>query len=323
MRVVSIGAGGIGGLYGALLARAGHSVAFLARGRHLEAIRARGLEVRSADFGTFVVQVAASDNPADLGVADLVLFAVKTYDLAPAARAAVPVIGPATSVLTFQNGLDAPEQVAAIVGAQHVLIGTTGLETTIVEPGVIGHLTPAHYVTVSALSGPPTPAAEQAAAALSGAGINTTLAADGHLALWHKAWLLIPMATITTVCRAPIGPIRDLPETAALLSTFLDEVTAVARAYGYDLPEGRERARRWIAGAPYMMKASMARDFERGTRTELEALTGALVRLADAQGVDVPASRAAYAILKLREQPAADQPEETVPTLVGNAPDKR
>ena len=323
MRVAVIGAGGIGGLYGGLLARAGHTVVMLARGRHLDAIRARGLEVRSADFGTFVVQAAASDNPADLGVADLVLFAVKTYDLAQAAHAAAPVLGPGASLLTFQNGLDAPDQVAAIVGEQHVLIGTTGLETTIIEPGVIGHLTPGHYVSVSALRGPPTAAAEQTAAVLSGAGINASLAADGHLALWQKAWLLIPMATITAVCRAPIGPIRDLPETAALIDTLLDEVTDVARAHGYDLPDARERARRWIQGAPFTMKASMARDFERGTRTELEALTGALVRMADAKGVAVPASRAAYAILKLREQPHSDQLEKGAPTLVGNTADRR
>jgi 2-dehydropantoate 2-reductase len=325
MRVAVIGAGGIGGLYGGLLARAGHTVAFLARGRHLEAIRARGLEVRSADFGTFVVRASASDDPADLGVADLVLFAVKTYDLAPAAQAAARLLGPNSSLVTFQNGLDAPDQVAAIVGAHHVLIGTTGLETTIVEPGVIGHLTPGHYVSVSAFNGPPTPAVEHTVAAFSGAGISATVAADGRLALWQKAWLLIPMATITAVCRAPIGPIRDLPETAALLNALLDEVTAVARAHGYDLPEALERARRWIAGAPFTMKASMARDFERGTRTELEALTGALVRMADAKGVAVPATRAAYAILKLREQPETDQLEKGVPTLVGtgNAADKR
>jgi 2-dehydropantoate 2-reductase len=323
MRVAVIGAGGIGGLYGGLLARAGHTVAFLARGRHLEAIQARGLEVRSADFGTFVVQAAASDDPADLGVADLVLFAVKTYDLGQAALAALPLLGRNASLLTFQNGLDAPDQVAAIVGQQHVLIGTTGLETTIVEPGVIGHLTPGHFVTVSALSGPPTPAAEQTVAAFSGAGISATVAADGHLALWQKAWLLIPMATITAVCRAPIGLIRDLPETAALIDTLLDEVTDVARAHGYDLPEARERARRWIEGAPFTMKASMARDFERGTRTELEALTGALVRMADAKGVAVPVSRAAYAILKLREQPGVDQLEKVAPTLVGTAADTR
>jgi len=323
MRVAVVGAGGIGGLYGGLLARAGHRVTFLARGRHLDAIRQRGLEVRSADFGTFVVQAAASDNPTDLGTADLVLFAVKTYDLAQAAQAAIPLLGPNASLLTFQNGLDAPDRVAAIVGQQRVLIGTTGLETTIVEPGVIGHLTPGHYVSVSALSGPPTPAAEHTAQAFSAAGINTTVAADGHLALWQKAWLLIPLATITAVCRAPIGPIRDLPETAALLETLLDEVTDVARAHGYDLPEARERASRWLADAPFTMRASMARDFERGTRTEIEALTGALVRMADARGVDVRASRAAYAMLKLREQPEISQLEKDAPALVGNAASKR
>ena len=112
MRVVVIGAGGIGGLYGGLLARAGHTVGFLARGKHLEAIRERGLEVRSADFGTFVVRAPASADPADLGQADLVLFAVKTYDLDRAAHVSKQFLGPDASLLTFQNGLDAPDQVA-------------------------------------------------------------------------------------------------------------------------------------------------------------------------------------------------------------------
>jgi 2-dehydropantoate 2-reductase len=302
MRVVVIGAGGIGGLYGGLLARAGHTVGFLARGKHLDAIRERGLEVRSADFGTFVVHAPASADPADLGQADLVLFAVKTYDLDDAAHVAKKLLAPDASLLTFQNGLDAPDQVAAIVGEQHVLLGTTGLETTIVEPGVIGHLTPGHYVSVSALTGPPTPRVEQTVEMFCAAGISASVALDGHRALWEKAWLLIPMATITSVCSSPIGPIRDLPETAALIETLLDEVTAVARAHGFDLPEARARAHSWIFDrVPSTMKASMARDFERGTRTELEAITGALVRMADARGVDVPASRAAYAILKLRD----------------------
>jgi len=167
---------------------------------------------------------------------------------------------------------------------------------------VIGHLTPGHYVTVSALSGPPTPIVEKVVATFRGAGINATVAADGHRALWEKAWLLIPMATITAVCRAPIGQIRDMPETAALVDTLVDEVTAVAQAYGFDLPEARDRARAWLfEKAPATMKASMARDFERGARTELDAVTGALVRLADAKGLGIPATRAAYAILKLRE----------------------
>jgi 2-dehydropantoate 2-reductase len=313
MRVAVVGAGGIGGLYGGLLARAGHDVQFLARGEHLKAICERGLEVRSADFGQFVVHAQASDNPADLRQADLVLFAVKTYDLDDATQAAKQLLAADASLLTFQNGLDAPDRVAAVVGEQHVLIGTTGLETTIVEPGVIGHLTPGHFVNVGALHGPPTPQVERAVEVLRGAGINTSIAEDGHRALWEKAWLLIPFATLTTMCRAPIGPIRDFPETAALIETLLDEVAVVARAYGYDLPAARERARGIILNAPPTMKASMARDFERGGRTELDALTGALVTMAEARGVEVPASRTSYAILKLRQhleinQAGADSP---------------
>src|SRR5713101_9705532 len=163
MRVAVIGAGGIGGLYGGLLARAGHDVSFLARGAHLRAIQAHGLEVRSAEFGTFKVPGVASDDPTDLGQADLVLFAVKTYDLDQAAQAAKHVLAPHASLLTFQNGLDAADQVAAIVGKEHVLIGTTALETTILEPGVIGHLSKFHFVTVSALDGPPTASVETVA----------------------------------------------------------------------------------------------------------------------------------------------------------------
>jgi 2-dehydropantoate 2-reductase len=300
--VAVIGAGGIGGFYGGLLARAGHDVSFLARGAHLEAIRQRGLRVQSATFGTFEVQGPASDRAEDLQPADLVLFAVKTYDLEAAAHSARQLLAPETSLLTFQNGVDAPDQVAAIVGEQHVLIGTTTLETTILEPGVIGHLSPFHQVTIAALNGPPTPHVERVADVLRGAGINTSIAADGHRALWEKAVGLIAMATLTSICRAPLGPIRDLPETSALIEALLDEGDAVARALGYDLSESRERVRVMIMNAPPTMKASMARDFERGKKTELEALTGALVRMADAQGIQAPLARMAYAILKLRQQ---------------------
>jgi len=301
MRVVVIGTGGIGGFFGGLLARDGHQVGFLARGAHLQAIRQRGLEVRSAEFGTFVVQGTASDDPVDLGAADLVLFAVKTYDLDQGAVAASRVLGPEASLLTFQNGLDAPDRVAAIVGQEHVLVGTAALETTIVEPGVIGHFSPWHMATVAALDGPPTPNVELVAQTLQHAGVKATVAPDGRRTLWEKALPLIPMATITSLCRAPIGPIRDLPETHALAETLLAEASTVASACGYASPETLARARAMLAQVPPSMKASMARDFERGNRTELEALTGALVRLADAQGVDIPATRAAYAVLKLRQ----------------------
>ena len=300
MRVAVIGAGAIGGLYGGLLARNGHDVEFLARGEHLRRIRDHGLEIQSAEFGTFVVNSRASDDPADLARAELVLFAVKTYDLDGATQAVARLLAQDGYVLTFQNGVDAPDRLAEVVGEEGVLIGTTGLEVTVLEPGKIGHLSKSHYVFVGALHGPPSAGVQRMVETLRGAGISAAAVEDGHRALWEKAVVLIPMATITSVCRAPIGAIRDLPETHQLIDALLNEVTAVAAAYGYDVPEARERARSIIEGWAYDGKASMARDFERGNRTELEAITGALVRMADARGVDVPVARTAYALLKLR-----------------------
>jgi 2-dehydropantoate 2-reductase len=302
MRVAVIGTGGVGGLYGGVLARAGHDVVFLARGAHLAAIRERGLQVRSTQFGNFTVQAQASDNPKDLGQAQLALFAVKTYDLPEAAPAAREVLQDKGSmVLTFQNGLEAPDRVAEIVGAEHVLIGTSALETYVAEPGVVAHTSAFHMVTVSELNGPPTPRLQQVYEALKDAGINVQIVEDGRRALWQKAFNLIPMATATSLCETTLGPIRDVPETAALLESFLQELQAVAAACGYEMPEAPTTARGFIANAHPGFTSSMARDFERGRRTELDALTGAVVRLARARGVDVPATRTAYAVLKLRE----------------------
>jgi 2-dehydropantoate 2-reductase len=298
MRVAVIGTGGVGGLYGGVLARAGHQVAFLARGAHLAALREHGLTIRSTQFGTFTVQATASDDPGDLGLADLALFAVKTYDLPTAAAAARRVLGDGSMLLTFQNGLDAPDRVGQVVGAEHVLIGTSALETYVAEPGVIAHTSAFHIVTVSELNGPPTPRLEHVYQTLKDAGINVQMVEDGRRALWQKAFNLIPMATATALCEAPIGPIRDLPETAALMERLLQEFQAVARACGYELPD---TAHGFLANAHPEFTSSMARDFERGRRTELDALTGAIVGLADAHQVDVPATRTAYAVLKLRE----------------------
>jgi 2-dehydropantoate 2-reductase len=301
MRIAVIGAGGTGGLYGGLLARAGHEVSFLARGPHLQAIQQRGLHVRSADFGEFSVRAVASDDPSDLGEAKLVLLAVKTYDLESALPAAAAVLAPGGSLLTLQNGVEAPDQAAAVVGEDRVLIGTTALETTILEPGVIGHLSPGHVVTIGEFKGPPGPRVHEVADALRSAEINTVVAEDGHRALWEKAFMLIPMATLTSICQSSVGPIRELPETRALAETLLHEISLVSKACGYDLPEMAGRAMQNLDRVAPTMKASMARDFERGGRTELEALTGAIVRLAEKHTVDVPASRAAYAVLKLRQ----------------------
>jgi 2-dehydropantoate 2-reductase len=301
VRVAVIGAGGTGGLYGALLARAGHEVAFLARGSQLEAIRQRGgIRIQSQQFGTFAVKVPATDDPSHLGHADFILFTVKTYDLDVAIRSIAPIVQPGAMLLTVQNGLEAPDQVAAVVGEEVVLIGTTAVETTIAEPGVIAHLSPGHNLTVSELNGPPTPRVENLVKDLRAAEINASVAPDGRAALWRKALFLIPFASITSATSSSIGPIRDLPETAALWDDLMREAVEVARACGYELPDAADWARRMTTVVSPDMRASMSRDFERGGRTELDALTGSIVRLAAERDVPVPTTRAVYALLKFR-----------------------
>lgn len=305
MRVAVIGAGGTGGLYGAVLARAGHTVSFLARGAHLEAIRANGLAIRSAQFGTFTVPARVTDQPQQLAQADVILMAVKTPDLVAASQAAAQALGPATTVLTLQNGVEAPDRVADIVGVERVLVGTTGLETTILEPGVIGHLSSSHFLRIAELDGPPTPRVESLVQVLVDAGIHASAAPSGRLALWEKARFLIPLAGVTAVCRTSIGPIVELPETRALAAELCAEVASVAAACGYPVEPSDFSS---LAETQPTMKASMARDFERGKRSELDELVGAIVRLGAERGVDVPAHRHVYAILKLREQQATVSP---------------
>lgn len=296
MRVAIIGAGGTGGLYGAALHRAGHQVQFLARGQHLRAIQENGLRVESPQFGTFSIQVDATDESSSLSEADFVLFAVKTYDVQEAAAAARHAVGPSALVLTLQNGVEAPDQVAAVVGKEHVLIGTTALETTIGAPGVIRHLNAKHLVTASELDGPPTERVERLVAELKAAEINASVAADGRRALWAKAAFLIPLAGATAVTDAKLGAILARPETRVLFDDLADDVWRVARASGHEVPKGTPD----LFGPD--SQASMARDFARGGPTELEALTGAIVRLGERLDVAVPTSRAVYAILKVREQ---------------------
>lgn len=303
-----IGAGGVGGFLGCVLAQGGHEVSFLARGEHLDAIRAKGLRLRSRQFGELTASAQASNNVADLPPADLVLVAVKMYDFAEARQAAKKALAPGGVAATIQNGLDAPAELAKVVPSAQVLIGTASIEATILEPGVIGHLIPVHQMTLSEFDGPPTERLQQVVGTLAAAGLTVTVAADGQRALWDKAATLIPFATLTSAADAGIGPILNLAESAALMQQLVEETVAVALKSGYDPRPSiaaMSAAIQQVAQAIPDFTSSMNRDFRRGNRTELEWLTGKLVRLGAEVGVPTPRHEALYALLKLKEERAA------------------
>ena len=307
MRVAVIGSGGVGGFVGGRLAKAGHEVTFLARGAHLKALQERGLRVRSTDGDFELPAVQATDRIEELGPAELFLFTVKTYDTDEVAAALRPLVQPGATVLTLQNGIDNHERIDAILGAGAALPGTIRLETTIAEPGVIAHTSQGHLMQFGEVGpgGPSSERVERLLAAFKEAGLNARLPSDMRTALWDKFLFLVPFAGLSTLARAPIGEIMAQPEVAATLEASLAEIAGIAKAAGVDFgADVVEKRIGWMRQLHPEFKSSMQRDLERGKRLEVDALTGAVVRLGAEHAVPTPVNATINAVLALEDRRA-------------------
>lgn len=309
MRIAILGSGAVGGFYGALLARQGHDVAFIARGAHLDAIRARGLRIRGA-VGDFAARGRAESDSTRLGEMDLVIFAVKTYDNDTALPMLAPLVGPRTAVLTLQNGVDSVDEVAAAVGVDHVLGGSTYVATAIAEPGLIEQTGTHRRVVFGEVAGDrPSARVNEIAQIMRDADIQAEAVADARPSLWEKFVYLAPFAGFTGAARLPIGPLRDQPGFFALALRACGEVASVARAEGITLPADLEdRLRIYIEALPASTRSSLLIDLQSGKRIEVESLQGSVVRRAAAVGVDVPIMQTLYAVLKPWAKPRPAQP---------------
>ena len=312
MKIAVIGAGGLGGYFGARLALAGEEVQFLARGAHLAAMRDGGLRVRSVlgDFALPPGQTRVTDDPASIGPADVVLFTVKSYDTEAAAASIAPLIGPDTAVISLQNGIDNEERIAARIGPGHVAGGVAYIFAGIVEPGVIHHTGGPARIIFGELDGRSTPRMAAFLAACRRAQIEAELASDIRVALWTKYAFICAVAGLTAATRQPIGVIRETPETWALFRAVLAEAVAVGRAEGVALPD--ELVDRQLAIAMNLepgLYSSLYNDLVAGRRMELEALLGELVHRAEREGVAAPVSAALYAVLlpQAAARPGADE----------------
>lgn len=307
-RIAVVGAGAVGGYYGALLARAGHDVGFVARGAHGEAIRRQGLTIRRVD-GEFTVKAAATPNPAELGPADLVLLAVKSYDNATALPLLPPLVGPHTTVLTLQNGVDSPDEAAAAVGRAAVLGGAAYIATAIAGPGVIQQTGTYQRIAFGEVFEPPpqmSPRVERIARILGEAGIEALPAADGRVQLWEKFIYLAAMSGMTGAARQPLGIVRGDPVTRRQLFAAIREVEAVARAEGVPVAADIvDRLAVFVDGVPATMRSSLLIDLSQGKRIEVEALQGSVVRRAVRYGVPVPIMETLYAVLRAAASPSA------------------
>jgi 2-dehydropantoate 2-reductase len=299
MRIVIIGAGGTGGYFGGLLARAGENVTFLARGTQLEALRTHDLTVKSRLAGTFSVPVHATNDPQEIGPADLVLFCVKTYDTVAASQGLHHFIGSETVVLPVQNGIDAAERLSGEAGAQHLIGGAAYVTSQIESPGVVAQTAGSGSIELGELAGGQSERTQRLQQVLQHAGISTKLPADIRVSLWEKFLFICAFSGVTALTRLPIGQVIAYQETSELLKAVMKEGETLARARGIALPDGIvERLVAQLKALEPEAMGSMAFDLLAGRRLEIEALNGTMVRLGQEQGMSLPFNTAIYAALK-------------------------
>lgn len=310
MRIAVFGTGGIGGYFGGRLAQAGEDVTFIARGQHLQTMRDNGLRVDSLK-GDFVVQpVQATDNPAQVGAVDVVLVGVKAWQVLDAAQAMRPLIGPETAVLPLQNGVEAPDQLAAVLGAEHVLGGLCQIITFIAGPGHIRHAGAEPYIAFGELDNRHTERAERLRQVLDRSGIRVEIPADIRVAMWSKFLLIAAWSGVGAVTRVPIGVMRSLPEVRQMLEQAMQEIKTVAQARQVDVTEEAiQKALSFIDSLPPGATASMQRDIIEGRPSELDAQNGAVVRLGREAGVATPLHTFIYHSLLPAEMQARGQLE--------------
>jgi 2-dehydropantoate 2-reductase len=298
MRIAAMGAGGVGGYFGARLQQAGHEVAFFARGRHLQALQKDGLTLESA-HGNARLKVRVFEDPREAGVADVVLFAVKLWDTESAAERLRPVVGKDTVVIPFQNGVESTERVGRILGKEKVLGGSAYIGTRIKSPGVIEHSGQMARLQFGPVLPSQREAAERFLAVCREAGIQAEIPEDIVKASWEKFVFLVGLSSATTVSRAPLGVVRADPDLRWLFEQAMRETWRVGRARGVALAEDFVEARLKFADTLHAdMKASLLHDLENGGRLEAPWLCGAVARMAREAGFDAPVNRSVYAALK-------------------------
>jgi 2-dehydropantoate 2-reductase len=326
MRIAVVGAGGVGGYFGARLAQAGEDVTFIARGATLAALREHGLRVDSV-LGDFSAQFAArsaqkeldasargalptarfdaTDDPSSVGHVDAILVAVKAWQVAEVAASLKPLIGAETAIVPLENGIEAPDDLIRALGPDNVLGGLCAIVAFVVEPGHIRHAASEPIVAFGELDNRRSARAERLLAAMRNAGINADIPPDIRRSMWTKFVFITPMSAIGAVTRVPIGAWRSMPETRDLATRAVREVIALAAARGVTLaPDALELTLKRFDGLAPESTASMQRDVIEGRPSELEAQLGAVVRMGAASNVPTPVHDVLYAALLPQERKA-------------------
>jgi 2-dehydropantoate 2-reductase len=298
MKILVMGAGGVGGYFGARLQQGGNAVFFIARGRHLEALKKDGLTVKSP-LGEARLEVKASEDPKAAGIVDVVLFCVKLWDTEGAAEQLRAVVGPQTIVIPFQNGVESIDRLKKVLPGDSIMGGSAYIGTRIASPGVIEHTGTMARIRFGVLVPSQRAAAERFLEACHQAGVNAELTEDIVSVNWEKFVFLVAMSSATAVARAPIGTVRTDPDLRWLFEQAMRETFLLARSRGAKLPEDFvDKQLAFADSLPAEMRASLLHDLEAGSKLEAPWLCGAVARMSRESGLDAPVNHAVYAALK-------------------------
>jgi 2-dehydropantoate 2-reductase len=299
MRIAVIGTGGIGGPYGASLAKAGADVTFAARGAHLTAMRENGLRIEGDRGETHILPARATDNIAGIGTVDVVLLCVKLWDLEAVAEHIRPIVARQTAVIPLQNGVDAAERMIRILGDAAVMGGVAFVTGTIIAPGVIRQTGTYQRMTFGELDGRRSERGQRLREMCEAAGFEGVLSSDIRVPLWEKFILLVPLSGLNALTRVPLGTWRDDPDLLALYEAALRETVAVGMAEGVRLPpDSVEKGVAMMRSMPPYHMTSMGNDLLRGNRLELPWFAGKVVELGRRHGIPTPVNGFIYAALK-------------------------
>ena len=302
MRIAIFGAGGAGGYFGARLARSGEDVTFIARGEHLEAIRQHGLRVDSI-LGDFVVSPAkVTGDPEQVGQVDMILLGVKAWQVKSVLPALHSLVGPQTTIVPLQNGVESPDRLAKAFGAKHVVGGLAKIISFKVGAGHIRHAGADPYLAIGELDKRSSGRTMRIQQVFQKSGISVDVSEDIEAALWQKFLFVVSWGGVGTVTDAPIGVVRSRPETRLMLKQSMSEVLAVAQAKKIALDSDTVvKTMAFVDTLPPDGTTSLHRDIKNGFPSELESWSGAVVRFGKEAGVPTPLNEFIYHSLLPRE----------------------
>ncbi len=293
MRVAVYGSGGVGSYFGGRLAQIGQDVTFIARNENLSVLRSQGLKVGSIAGDFSIDKINVTNNPAEVGIVDYVLCCVKTWQVQAAAKAMQPMVGPDTLVVPLQNGVEAPQHLASILDADKVLGGLCAIVAFQASPGHIKHSGANPLIRFGHLDNHADPRVNALSEIFNHcSGVKSSIPDDIVVAMWQKLMLITPWSGLGAVSRAPIGVLLEQQETRDMLTQAIEEIFQLGRAKGINLPDNSvNKTIAMLEGIPPNSTTSMQRDLVRSRPSELDAQSGAVVRLGHELDIDTPVNR--------------------------------